>query len=91
MSMSGHLATTPGLFARGWVGIGGEQLRVLQAVADGRVDRSLLCGRLEPHLLDGRDVIWVLRSLVLHGLVRLQPVGPPLITRRGRALLDGPD
>lgn len=48
----------PGALAPGWTRVYAE----LQAVSDGRVRRSLLCGRLEPHLLDGRDVIWLLRA-----------------------------
>ncbi len=68
-----------------------RQYRVLQAVADGRVRRDVLLGSLEPHLLDGRDVIWTLRALVLRGLMRLQPIGPPLLTRRGKRVLDSPE
>ena len=68
-----------------------RQYRVLQAVADGRVQRDLLLGSLEPHVLDGRDVIWPLRGLVLRGLVRIRPVGPPTVTRRGRGVLDSRD
>jgi hypothetical protein len=56
---------------------------VLQAVADGRIRRDLLLGLYEPHLLNGRDVIWTLRGLVLRRLVQLQPIGPPRLTARG--------
>lgn len=66
----------------------GLQYQVLQAVADGRVERGVLLGSLEPHVLDGRDVIRSLRGLVLRGLVVLAPIGSPSITRRGRAVLD---
>lgn len=68
-----------------------RQSFVLQAVADGRVRRGILCGNLEPHLLGHDDVIWTLRLLVVRGLVRLRPIGPPDVTIRGRAMLDGPD
>ena len=68
-----------------------EQYRVLAAVAGGRVRRDLLCGRLEPHLLDGRDVGWTLRALVIRGLVVLRPMGPPRCTRRGADLLESSD
>jgi hypothetical protein len=68
-----------------------EQYRVLQAVADGRINRGYLFGDLEPHLLDDRDVIWTLRRLVLHRLVLLRPVGPPSLTARGRWVLDAPN
>jgi len=61
---------------------------VLGAVADQRIRRDVLLGRLEPHLLNGRDVIWTLRGLVLRGLVQLQPIGPPRLTTRGRQTLD---
>ena len=64
---------------------------MLQAVADGRVTRALLLGDLEPFLLDGREVIWVLRRLVLRGLVVLHPIGPPSLTSRGRRILNSPD
>jgi hypothetical protein len=60
---------------------------VLWAVALGRVRRDCLCGRLEPHLLDGRQVAWPLRRLVGRGLVMMQPIGPPRLTLRGRELL----
>jgi hypothetical protein len=68
-----------------------EQYRVLQAVGDGRVTRAVLLGDLEPYLLDGREVIWVLRRLVLRGLVVLHPIGPPSLTSRGRWILSSPD
>ena len=68
-----------------------EQYRVLQAVSDGRVTRALFLGDLEPYLLDGREVIWVLRRLVLRGLVLLHPSGPPSLTSRGRVVLNSPD
>ena len=64
------------------------QYRVLQSVADGNVRRDVLLGSLEPHLLDGRDVTRPLRGLVLRRLVRLAPIGPPCITRRGIAVLN---
>ena len=68
-----------------------RQYKVLQAVADQRIQRDTLLGTLEPHLLDGDDVIWTLRGLVIRGLVQLQPIGPPRLTRRGRRTLDSPD
>ena len=68
-----------------------RQYKVLQAVADQRIQRDTLLGTLEPHLLDGEDVIWTLRSLVIRGLVQLQPIGPPRLTRRGHRTLDSPD
>ena len=68
-----------------------RQYKVLQAVADQRIHRDTLLGTLEPHLLDGEDVIWTLRALVLRGLVQLQPIGPPRLTPRGRRTLDSPD
>ena len=60
-----------------------RQLVVLQAVAEDRIERGFVLGTLEPHLLDDRDVIWTLRALVIKGLVRLQPIGSPLLTDRG--------
>ena len=68
-----------------------RQYKVLQAVADQRIQRDTLLGTLEPHLLDREDVIWTLRGLVIRGLVQLQPIGPPRLTRRGRRTLDAPD
>ena len=68
-----------------------EQYQVLSAVAHRRVRRDLLFGRLEPHLLDGRDIGWTLRLLVIRGLVVLHPVGPPECTRRGADLLRSAD
>ena len=68
-----------------------RQYLVLQAVADHRIQRSVLLGTFEPHLLDGKNVIWTLRALVVRGLVQLAPIGPPQITRRGRRTLDSPD
>jgi hypothetical protein len=68
-----------------------RQYQVLQAVADGRIARGWLLGDLEPYLLEDRDVIGVLRRLVLRRLVLLAPIGPPSLTRRGRRVLDGPD
>jgi len=64
---------------------------VLQAVADHRIQRDVLLGIYEPHLLDGKNVIWTLRALVVRSLVQLAPIGPPQITRRGRRTLDSPD
>jgi hypothetical protein len=61
-----------------------RQWEVLQAVADERIRRDVLLGTYEPHLLDGLDVIWTLRELVLRRLVQLQPIGPPHLTPRGR-------
>ncbi len=60
-----------------------RQAEVLQAVAEERIERGLVLGTLEPHLLDGHDVIWPLRALVLKGLVQLQPIGQPRLTDRG--------
>lgn len=60
-----------------------RQAEVLQAVAEERIDRGLVLGTLEPHLLDGHDVIWPLRALVMKGMVRLQPIGQPQLTDRG--------
>ena len=82
-SINGPLVLTAPLSPR--------QYLVLQAVADGRVRRGILCGTLEPHLLGQDDVIWTLRLLVIRGLASLQPIGPPRITVRGRAALDGPE
>jgi hypothetical protein len=66
----------------------GRHYEVLQAVADQRIRRDPLLGSFEPYLLDGRDVIWILRGLVLRGLVQLQPIGPPRLTACGRRTLD---
>ena len=60
-----------------------RQAEVLQAVADERIERGLVHGTLEPHLLEGQDVIWPLRALVLKGLVQLRPIGRPRLTDRG--------
>jgi hypothetical protein len=68
-----------------------EQYRVLAAVAQGRVRRGVLFGRLEPHLLDGREIVGPLRSLAIRGLVVMQPLGPPRCTRRGANLLRSSD
>jgi hypothetical protein len=68
-----------------------RQYQVLQAVADGRIARGWLLGDLEPYLFQDRDVIGVLRGLVLRRLVLLAATGPPRLTRRGRRVLDGPD
>ena len=37
--------------------------------------RSVLYGTLEPYLFDGEDVVWVLRGMVLRGLVLMGPLG----------------
>lgn len=68
-----------------------DQQHVLRAVADGQVSRGYLLGDLEPYLLGDREVVGVLRRLVLRGLVLLGPVGPPRLTTRGRRLLEQPD
>ena len=68
-----------------------QQKEVLQAVAGQRIHRDILLGTLEPHLLDGKDVTWTLRALVIRGLVQLQPIGPPRLTTRGRRTLGSPD
>ena len=68
-----------------------NQHEVLQAVADQRIHRDILLGTLEPHLLNGHDVTWTLRALVIRGLIQLQPIGPPRLTTRGRRTLDSPD
>lgn len=60
-----------------------RQESVLWAVAEERIERGLVLGTLEPHLLDGQDVIWTLRVLVIKGLVQLQPIGGPQVTDRG--------
>ncbi len=60
-----------------------RQAEVLEAVAQERIERGLVLGTLEPHLLEGRDVIWTLRALVIKGLVQLQPIGQPRLTDRG--------
>ena len=65
-----------------------RQHEVLQAVADECIRRDVLLGVYEPPLLNGRDVIWTLRGLVLRGLVHLQPIGPLRLTTRGRRTLD---
>lgn len=91
-----HRATTAGVRSppaprRGPPRLTPRQYQVLQAVADGRIARGWLLGDLEPYLLEDRDVIGVLRRLVLRRLVLLAPIGPPSLTRRGRRVLDGPD
>jgi len=86
---SGHRVTTPTPAATR--PLSPKQYEVLQAVADGRIQRDLLLGTFEPHLLDGQDVIWTLRTLVIRRLVQLQPIGPPRLTDRGRRKLDSPD
>jgi hypothetical protein len=68
-----------------------RQYEVLQAVADQRIQRDILLGTLEPHLLNGHDVSWTLRALVIQRLGQLQPIGPPRLTTRGRRTLDSPD
>ena len=68
-----------------------RQWEVLQAVADGRVQRDLLGGTFEPYLLGGDDVVWTLRALTLRGLILFQPLGPPVITRRGWRALNSTD
>jgi hypothetical protein len=60
-----------------------RQAEVLHAVAEDRVQRGIIFGTLEPHLLDDRDIIWTLRALVVKGLVQLQPIGRPRLTDRG--------
>jgi hypothetical protein len=64
-----------------------RQQLALSAVSEGRVHRGLTHGRLEPYLLDGQDVIWPLRGLLLRGLVMLHPLGSPTLTARGRTRL----
>ena len=65
-----------------------HQHEVLRAVAGQRIHRDILHGTLEPHLLDGKDVPWTLRALVIRGLVQLQPIGPPRLTARRRRRVD---
>ncbi len=60
-----------------------RQAEVLHAVAEDRVQRGIVLGTLEPHLLDDQDVIWTLRALVVKGLVQLRPIGRPRLTDRG--------
>ncbi len=60
-----------------------RQAEVLHAVAEERIERGVVLGTLEPHLLEGHDVIWPLRALVIKGMVRLQPIGRPQLTNRG--------
>jgi hypothetical protein len=67
-----------------------HQHEVLQAIAGQRIHRDILLGTLEPHLLDGKDVTWTLRALVIRGLVQLQPIGPPRLTTRGHRTLGSP-
>jgi len=50
-----------------------HQHEVLQAVAEQRIHRDILLGTLEPHLLDGQDVTWTLRALVLGGSSNSNP------------------
>lgn len=60
-----------------------RQHLVLWAVSEGRVQRGLTDGGLEPYLLDGRDVVWPLRGLLMRGpWVMLHPLGPPMLTAR---------
>ena len=68
-----------------------RQSEVMQAVADGREQRDLLGWTFEPYLLAGEDVVWTLRALTLRGLILFQPLGPPVITRRGRRALNSTD
>jgi hypothetical protein len=67
------------------------ELEVLRAIRDGLVDRDLLYGDLAPWMLGTRQVSWSVTLLILHGLIRLGPVGfgPPQITARGLRMLDG--
>ncbi len=62
-----------------------------RTAADRRIVRGYLLGDFELYLLDGRDVIRSLRGLVLQGVVRLRPIGPPDLTDRGRWVFNGPD
>ena len=64
-----------------------RQAVVLHAVVEDRVQRGIVLGTLEPHLLDNQDVIWTLRALVVKRLVQLQPIGGPRLTERGRLYL----
>jgi hypothetical protein len=57
------------------------------AVSEAWVRRGLTHGRLEPYLLDGQDVIWRLRGLLLRRLVIFHRLGPPTLTARGWTLL----
>ena len=58
-----------------------HQHEVLQAVAGQRIHRDILLGTLEPHLLDGKDVPWTLRALVIRDWCNSNPsdrhVSPP--------------
>ena len=64
-----------------------RQAEVLHAVAEDRVQRGIVLGTLEPHLLDDQDIIWTLRALVVKGLVQLQPIGRPRLSHRGNQYL----
>lgn len=68
-----------------------RQYEVLQAVADGRIERDMLLRDFEPHRYQGTNVNWTLRALSLRGLIFFQPMGPPALTRRGHLVLNGAD
>jgi hypothetical protein len=68
-----------------------RQLQVLRALNDGRINRGRLHGDLEPYLVEGRAVDWVLFSLALRGLVVFDLTGNPWLTSRGEHALNGPD
>lgn len=62
-----------------------RQVWVLQAVADGRVDRDPIYGDLAPHMLGGRSVSCTITGLALRGYVGFEPMLPSCarITPRG--------
>ena len=63
------------------------QQTLLEAIAEGQVQRSPVCGVFEPHYLDDRDVSWRVRVLQLKGLVIIRSVGPAVVSARGAELL----
>jgi len=68
-----------------------RQWEVLQAVADGRVQRDLLGGTFEPYLLGRDHVVW---TVAVTDPARPDPVPaarPPVITRRGWRALNSTD
>jgi hypothetical protein len=67
-----------------------REREVLRGIRDGLVSRDLLYGDLAPWMLGTRQVSWSVTLLVLHGLIRLGPLGlgPPQVTARGLQMLD---
>jgi hypothetical protein len=77
----------------GWRSLRPREWQVLRGVGDGQVTRDPLYGDLAPWVLQARPVGWLLASLVLRGLVRLDAFGlePPRLTKRGLRALNGCD